>query len=64
MDLEPAKQEIIDKQSKIPRKIVRGIRSPSLRFSAATLRAARATMWAFEETGGLLLLPAIFALAV
>ena len=57
-DLETAKQTILKQQLSTPLDILRSPVRRASRFRAVTLRDARATMWAFEF-GGLLLVPAI-----
>jgi hypothetical protein len=58
LDMETAKQTILDQQLTTPIDILRRPGAKASRFRAVTLRDARATMWAFE-LGALLLVPAI-----
>src|SRR6266496_5969512 len=53
LDMETAKQTILDQQLTTPIDILRRPGAQASRFRAVTLRDARATMWAFE-LGGLL----------
>jgi hypothetical protein len=58
LDMETAKQTILSQQPSTPLDILRSPVTRASRLRAATLRDARATMWAFE-LGGLMLVPAI-----
>jgi hypothetical protein len=58
LDLETAKQTILGQQPATPIDIIRRPGTNASRFRAVTLRDARATMWAFE-LAGLLLVPVI-----
>jgi hypothetical protein len=61
LDLEAAKQTILDQQPSSPIDLIRRIFSGSTTFRAATLTTTRMTMWAFEVAGLSLTLPIISA---
>jgi hypothetical protein len=63
LDIETAKQTILDQQPATPIDVIRRPDRKALRFRAVTLRDARATMWAFE-LAGLLLVPVIIVTSV